>query len=333
MSRLGYFVRRTVTTAILIFLAASGLFLLFRFMPGDYTVMLAQDVGQEGLQALEEKWGLNDPLYIQYFNYVKNLLTGDMGTSFKYGNEVTALTLPAIFNSFILVAPAITMSYLLGSVYGGALGMNRDTSMERGGVILSTVFGTLPEFFLGVLLIMVFSQWLGWFPAQGMLSLTTYQRLGENPGAFAKFFEIDFWLHYVLPFTTIMLRHSMFPALVMRTGVVETAGQDFMYLHRIKGLSNWTQLRRIMKHASLPVITLYPASMTRALGGMVVVEIVFNWPGIGSLLVDAVLARDFPVVQFVFFLVAAWVILGNYVIDLLYSVIDPRVTVEGEGGG
>ena len=116
----------------------------------------------------------------------------------------------------------------------------------------------------------------------------------------------------------------------MRTSVVEVSGQDFAYYHRVKGLAKSTQLHHIMKHASLPVITLFPVSMTRAIGGLVLVELVFNWPGVGSFLVDAVLFRDFPVVQFVFFLVAIWVILGNYVVDIVYGIIDPRVAVGGD---
>jgi peptide/nickel transport system permease protein len=118
--------------------------------------------------------------------------------------------------------------------------------------------------------------------------------------------------------------------MIMRTSVVEALGQDFSYYQRVVGLPEFRRKWHIAKHASLPVITLYPVSMTRAIGGLVLVEIVFNWPGIGSTLVSSVFARDIPVVQFVFFLVGAMVIIANFGIDLLYGIIDPRVSISDE---
>jgi peptide/nickel transport system permease protein len=114
----------------------------------------------------------------------------------------------------------------------------------------------------------------------------------------------------------------------MTTSVQEVRGQGFTFYHRITGLPKWRKLRRLGRHASLPVITMYPLSMTRAIGGLVLVEVVFNWPGIGYALVQAVLVGDFPVVQFIFLLVAAFIILSNFTIDVVYGVIDPRVRLE-----
>jgi peptide/nickel transport system permease protein len=115
----------------------------------------------------------------------------------------------------------------------------------------------------------------------------------------------------------------------MRTSVVETLGQDFSFYHRMTGMPKFQRMANIAKHSSLPVITVYPATMTRAIGGLVLIETVFNWPGIGFALVQAVLARDFPVVQFVFIVIAAFVISANFLVDVLYARIDPRVGVEG----
>ncbi len=331
MSKVRYFIKRTLITLALIYLVASALFIFFRLMPGSFIDFVAQSgADPEQLQALREKWGLNDPLYIQYINYVRNLVVGDMGTSFRFGRPVVELTAGRIITSFILIGPAITTAYILGSVYGALMGSNRGSKLEKYGLIPVTVFGTVPSFFLGILMIIVFASWLNWFPSSGMLSPSTRSALGQDPTRFAMYTTKDFWMHYILPFSTIVLRYLYLPSLVMRTSVVEVSGQDFAYYHRIKGLTKSTRLRHIMKHSSLPVITLFPVSMTRAVGGMVLVELVFNWPGIGKFLVDAVLFRDFPVVQFVFFLVAVWVILGNYLVDLLYGVIDPRVAISGD---
>jgi len=329
MSKVKYFLKRTVITAFLILLVASALFVFFRSMPGSFIDLIANTgATEEELAALRAKWGLDEPLYIQYLNYMVNLLQADMGTSFRFGGPVWELTKGRIWNSFILVGPAITTAYILGSIYGALLGSNRDSKFEKYGIIPVTITGTVPSFFLAILMVIVFASWLNWFPTSGMLSTGVSTQVGNNFIAMAS--TGDFWLHYILPFSTIVLRYLYLPSLVMRTSVVEVSGQDFAYYHRVKGLAKSTQLHHVMKHASLPVITLFPVSMTRAIGGLVLVELVFNWPGVGSFLVDAVLFRDFPVVQFVFFLVAIWVILGNYLVDIVYGIIDPRVSVGGD---
>jgi peptide/nickel transport system permease protein len=330
MSKFKYFIKKTVITAFLIYLVGTALFFMFKAMPGSFLdVVAASGAGPEKIAALKAKWGLDDPVYIQYIRYLTNMLTGDVGNSFKYGLPVTTLVGRRIVNSFILVGPAITFAYIVSSVYGLMMGNNRGSFLDKYGVFPVTILGTIPEFFIGILLIIVFSGVLGILPSSGMLSLEAQTQLGQNSPFWAAYTTQSFWIHYILPFMTIVLRYMYLPSLIMRTSVVEVSGQDFMYYHRLKGLTNTTQLRHLMKHASLPVITVFPASMTRSIGGMVLVEVVFNWPGIGKLLIDSVLFRDTPVVQFVFFLVAVWVILGNYVVDLLYSVIDPRITVEG----
>jgi len=329
MSKLKFFLKRTAITAGLILLVASALFVFFRSMPGSFIDLIANTgASEEELAALRAKWGLDEPLYIQYINYMVNLLQADMGNSFRFGGPVWEVTKGRIWNSFILVGPAITTAYIIGSVYGALLGNNRDSAFEKYGIIPVTITGTVPSFFLAIMMVIVFAGWLNWFPSSGMLSTSTSSAVGSS--FFAMIQTVDFWKHYTLPYLTIVLRYLYLPSLVMRTSVVEVSGQDFAYYHRVKGLAKSTQLHHVMKHASLPVITLFPVSMTRAIGGLVLVEIVFNWPGVGSFLVDAVLFRDFPVVQFVFFLVAIWVILGNYAVDIVYGLIDPRVAVTGD---
>jgi peptide/nickel transport system permease protein len=329
MSQLEYYLRRTAVTIGLVFAAATALFFFFRAMPGSAVDIIAvSSASPEQLEALRAEWGLDQPIYIQYYQYLANLLTGNMGESFRYGRPVTEITLTRIRNSFILVGPAIITAYLLGSVFGGIMGQSSDSLTEKYGTISMAVVGTIPDFFLGLLLVLVFAQYLNFFPTSGMLSISTQASLGSEPSLLQMMLTTDFWLHYTLPFLTIVFKYLYYPALVMRTSVVEVSDQNFVYLNRIKGLPRRRRLRRLMKHASLPVITIFPLSMSKAIGGLILVEIVFNWPGIGSLLVEAVQFRDYPVVQFVFFLIAVWVIVGNYVVDILYSAIDPRVTIE-----
>jgi len=331
VNRARYYVRRTGVTVGLVFLATSALFFFFRAMPGSAVDIVAvSGASPEQLEALKAKWGLDQPLHVQYFQYIVNVLSGDMGDSFRYGKPVVEVTLGRIANSFILVAPAITVAYLLGSVVGGVMGQSNDSKTEKYGTTVMAIVGTMPDFFLGLLLVLVFAQTLDLFPTSGMLSIGTQARLGSDPSLWQMATTADFWLHYTLPFLTIVLKYLYYPALVMRTSVVEVSDQNFVYLHRIKGLRRRTRLKHLVRHASLPVITIFPLSMANAIGGLILVEVIFNWPGIGSLLVESVLFRDYPVIQFVFLLVALWVIVGNYVVDIFYSIVDPRVTVEGE---
>jgi peptide/nickel transport system permease protein len=334
MSRIRYLLKRSLVSVVLIFVSISILFLLFRSLPGDITVLFTQQgASQEAIARIEEKWGLNEPLYIQYFNYITNMLSGDVGTSLNYGEDVWQLTKWRLLNSFVLVGPAITAAYICGAIFGGVLGNNRGSKLERWGVVGVIFMGALPAFFTGILLIVVFGEILNLFPISGMVSTETTRMLGrsvENVTPIDMYQTTDFWWHYVLPFTTIFMRYLYVPTLIMRTNVVEIFNEGFMNYHRLTGISPRSEIRKLMKHSSLPVITLYPVSMTRAIGGVVLVEVVFNWPGIGDLLVGAVLARDYPVIQFVFFLVVVWVVFANFVVDIFYGLIDPRMSIDGD---
>lgn len=329
MSKINYIIRRAVISVFLIFLMASVLFLFFRLLPGDYATLLIQS-GMSPEQAAEvrENWGLNDPLYVQYIRFLGNMISGDAGISRATNLPVLEYVGIAMFNSIILVAPAITTAFVLGSLYGALIGSTKNAILEKFGIIPPTIIGAAPAFFIGIALIFVFASWMDLLPTGGLVSIESYT---EESGLFSLYFSTDFLTHYVLPFMTIVISYFYYPAIVMRGSVVEVGGQDFSYFHRVKGLSPFTRYRHILRHASLPVVTLFPTSMARALSGMVLVEVVFNWPGVGKLLIDSVLARDTPVVQFIFILVAVWIIVGNFVVDILYTVIDPRIAIaEGE---
>lgn len=328
MTRTRYIAFRSVQTVFLLWLILTFLFFFFRLMPGSYLDMIVQQgASQEAIAAIKERWGLDQPLYIQYWQYLVNLFTLDAGTSFSVNKPVWDYVKFRIFNSFILVAPPITLTYILGSAAGVIMGTNRGSRFERYGIVGVIFAGAFPSFFIGIVLIVIFAGWLGWFPTSGMVSASSITAL-EAEQWWRQYTTRTFAEHYVLPFTAIFLRYSYLPTLIMRTNVVEVMGQDFIQYHRLTGTPWRRQLQKIARHASLPVITLYPVSMTRAVGGLVLIETVFNWPGIGYALVQAVLIRDIPVVQFVFFLVAIWVVVGNFVVDIVYQLVDPRVTIE-----
>ena len=325
MSKKQYIIKRTAQTFLLLFFILTFLFVFFRLMPGDVTALMTNaGASPEAIAAVEEKWGLNDPIHVQYLNFMQNLLQGDMGTSLQYKEPVFGFVRQRIFNTFILVAPGITLAYIVGTFIGTLMGSNRGSRLEKYGIIPLILSGSFPSFFIAIGLMIVFSVWLGIFPTSGMLSpgfgneMSTWWR---------QYFTGNFAMHYALPVSAVVLRYLFNPALIMRTSVVQVMGEDFTEYHRLTGLPKINRLRHIAKHSFLPVLTLYPVSMTRALGGLVLIETVFNWPGIGFTLVEAVLARDFPVVQFCFFVVAVWVVLANYVVDIIYGLVDPRISV------
>lgn len=321
-----YIFARTIQTLFTLFLVLSALFLLFRLMPGDFTAQMAvAGADEEVLAKIRDKWGLNEPLHVQYWTFLKNYAMLNLGESPVYRVDVWEFTKNRIFNTFILVAPAITFTYILGALIGTITGSRRGSNIEKLGIVPVIAAGSFPSFFISIVLVVVFAGWLNFFPTSGMVSPATAEAAETW---WHQYLSFDFAHHYVLPFVAIVLRYLFIPSLIMRTSVVEVMDADHTEFHRLTGLPLVKQLRHIAKHASLPLITVYPASMTRALGGLVLVETVFNWPGIGFTLVESVLARDYPVVQFVFFIVAAFVILSNFVVDLLYGVIDPRIRIE-----
>lgn len=325
MSRTRYVAFRVLQTVALLWFVLTFLFFFFRLMPGDVVDLFVHGgATEEQVEAFREAWGLNDPLWVQYLHYLKNFLMLDVGTSIQFNKPVWDYVSQKIFNSFILVAPAITLAYILGTIFGTVMGSQRGSKLEKYGIIGVLSIGAIPDFVLAIFAVVIFGEWLNVVPVGGMVSV---EALNAHPDApwWRIYFTKSFLLHYILPFLVISIKYLYLPLLIMRTSVVETMGQDFIYYHRMTGIPKLNILQHIGKHSILPVITLYPVTVTRALSGLVLVELVFNWPGIGFALVQAVLSRDFPVVQFVFFLVAAFVIIANFGVDLIYGVIDPRV--------
>ncbi|NHN42920.1 ABC transporter permease [Halorubellus sp. JP-L1] len=326
MSRVRYIAFRSVQTVFLLWAMLTLLFVFFRLMPGDYTdIMLAQGASTSAVENFRANWGLDDPLHVQYWRYLVNFVTLDAGTSLQFRVPVVEYVRMKLFNSIILIAPAITVAYLLGSTIGTLAGTNRGSLTEKFGIIPVIFVGSFPAFFIAIVLVIVFAGWFDFFPTGGM---TTTGTTDAADVWYEQYLSADFGYHYVLPFVAVVLRYLYLPTLIMRTSIVEVLGQDFSYYYRMTGIPKVKRNLHLARHASLPVITLYPVSMTRAIGGLVLIETVFNWPGIGFTLIQAVLARDFPVVQFVFFLVAAFVILSNFAVDIVYGMIDPRVSVD-----
>lgn len=327
MSMRRYMIVRTLQTIFLLWGVLTFLFFFFRLMPGSIAdIFLFQGASPESVQQFEENWGLNDPLHVQYLRFIFNFVQLDLGTSLQFREPVFRFVKMKIFNSIILIVPALTFSYVVGGIIGTILGTNRGERLERYAMVPIIFFGSFPTFFTGIFLVVVFAGWFNIFPSSGMVSPSTVTEFADASW-WRMYMSKSFAMHYVLPFSAIVLRYIHLPVLIMRTNVVEILGQDFLTYNRLTGMPAVDRFKNVSKHASLPLITLYPITVTSAIGGLVLIEVVFNWPGIGYTLVQSVFSRDLPVLQFVFFVIAAFVIFANYAVDIIYGLIDPRVSV------
>ena len=277
---------------------------------------------EEQQLALMAKFGLDRPLWEQYFIYLKNLLQGELGDSFFYRQPVGERVMELLPNTLILTFSSLIIAYAFGIVVGAWLAWKRDSVAERTAIPLVLTTRAMPEFWLGMLLLAVFSFSLGWFPAGGTRSPGS-----EYSSYFALYTSGDFLAHLVLPAATLAIYSQGLPLLLMRSNMLEVMNEDFVTMARIKGLSNWTVVvRHAARNALLPVMTSFAIAVGYQIQGNVVVETVFSWPGLGRELVNAVSASDYPLAQGAFLMIAVVVVLMNLLADLLYNLLDPRVS-------
>jgi peptide/nickel transport system permease protein len=312
---------RIVLLLFVIFCIMSILFALFRFGPGDPTARFIDSKFSDEMIARQRKlWGLDDPLMVQYLRYLKNMAIFDFGTSFFQVQPVQSIILEKFLNTSAMMVPALILSVLLGTFLGAVAGWKRGTKFDSATVTLSLFFRSAPSFFVGILVLMVFSYKLRWLPSGGM----------STPG-FAKGFwgtiaSLDFLKHLIMPTLVLMSREITGPALLLRTSMLEVKGSDFLDILRAKGLSEIKIIKHATRNALLPLVT-YVAVMTGLVfQGQVLLEIIFAWPGIGREIVTALHDLDYPVAQAAFYVMALTILAMNFVADLFYGLIDPRIT-------
>ena len=312
---------------VLVLWAVTSLtFVLFRLMPGDPTLnFLSPNFSEETRATLLRSFGLDRSLWEQYVIYMGNLLRGELGQSFLQGKSVAALLTEALPNTVILTLVSLSAAYAFGIVAGAFLAFRRGGAVEALGIPSALATRAAPEFWLGMLLLAALSFQAGWFPTGGALS--PGQELG---GVAARLVSADFWWHLALPALTLTLYSQGLPLLLMRATMLEVMGDEFIVMARMKGLSRWSVImRHAARNALLPVATAFALGLGASIGGNVVVETVFAWPGIGRVLVQAVQSADYPLAQGAFILIAAVLVTMNTLADLAYVALDPRVSVRG----
>lgn len=322
-----YVTRRVFHLIITYWAFVTTLFALFRLLPGDPTTLYLQSgMTPEERQRALERLGLDRPLYVQYFDYVTDLLTGDLGWSFRHKAEVYEVLATKFWNTIFLMGTALILAYIIGVLLGAILGWWRGTRREKTGLIGVLIARSSPEFWTGIVLLMVFVFWLNWFPSGRMRSIGMVV-----DGFWDKYLAWDFVYHMILPLTTAVLYYMTMPVLVMRSGMVNILTSDFIEIKKAEGLPEWTILyKHAARNSILPVVTIAAVTSGVAIGGSLVIETVFNWPGMGRAMVEAVSFNDYQLAMGAFFLMGSFVIMMNFVADLLYVYLDPRVTYGGE---
>lgn len=292
-------------------------FLLIHAAPGDPIVIFLGEGGAspEFEASIRERLGLDRPLLEQFLIYAGNALTGDLGTSVHEGRPVVDIILDRLFPTVLLMGSSIAFGAIVGILMGVYAATRPFAARDNAVVATSLIFYSLPNFWLGQMLILVFAVWLGVLPAAGMYSL-----LGNTP------YWLDVAWHLVLPTLTLGTTLAAFVARFVRGSMIEAIGQDYILTARAKGLGDRAIFyKHALRNALLPVVTYIGLRIGYMLSGAVVIESVFGWPGLGLLMIDALFSRDYPLILGMFIVVSLSVTIITFLVDILYAHLDPRI--------
>lgn len=309
----GYILRR-VLQALGVLLGVSLLvFAIMHLVPGDpVRLALGTRFDQSTYDALRQRAGLDQPLFQQYLTWMAGVVQGDFGVSFRSGQTVTSLVLERLPATLSLAGVSVLVALLISLPLGVLSAIRQGQLTDRIATAISQFGISVPDFWMGILLILLFALTLGWLPASGYVALT------DNPLEWAR--------RLILPGITVGVVSGAVLTRFVRSSVLESLGEDFVRTARSKGLSEQRIIREhVLPNALVPVITVTGLQLAYLLSGVVVVEAVFAWPGLGQLALDAVQDRDYPVLQGAVLLFAAFFLLVNLLVDLLYAVVDPRI--------
>jgi peptide/nickel transport system permease protein len=298
-------------------------FVLFRLMPGspDRILLRNPNLDPGVIEAVRARWGLDKPMFPdQLFSFIGSTLTGDFGYSFKFrGEPVTEVIADRVWPTVLLVGLGELVSIIIGLAVGAYTGWRRGGAADRVGNGLSLILYSMPYFVIGMPLIIIFASGLHWFPTSGMGSIG-----GANKSLVDGL--IDLGRHLVLPLTTVSLGLIGGYSILMRSAIIETRTEDYITTARAKGLPDSRILRaHAFPNALLPMVTLIAINLGYVIAGAITAEVVFSWPGLGTLTVSALSARDYPVLQGIFLLLATSVVVANLLADIAYGFLDPRV--------
>lgn len=317
----GKLIKKLIYAAITIFAVLVFNYILFRVLPGDplATLMRNPKTSPEMIEATKQLFGLDQPWYVQFFEYFRNMLHGDLGMSYYFKQPVGSVIGARIMPTLIMVGLAEIIAIVAGIFLGVVAAWKRGTRIDVGTLGFSLLTYSIPTFWLGMVMVVIFSVSLHLFPTSGILT----------PGmtyATTSAFLSDYARHLILPMLTMSIVLIGEYALTMRNTLIDVLSEDYITTAKAKGFGNRYILRKhAMPNAMLPMVTIIAINLGLVVGGTVQVETIFSWPGLGSLMYEALKARDYPLLQAVFLLVTVSVVIANLIADITYSYIDPRV--------
>jgi peptide/nickel transport system permease protein len=309
----GYVARRVGQLVPVLLIVSAVVFFVFRIIPGDMAVMrLGQNADPESITAMRKLLGLDRPLYVQYVEWLGNAARGDLGTSYINEQSVTSLVLQTFPATLELAVLGMLLALVLSVPVGILAALRRGTWLDHIARVVALIGFCMPRYWLAVLLISLLAVQVGWLPPAGYADLST------DPAENLR--------HAALPVLSLGLTIAAVQMRFLRSSLLDVLGQDYVRTARAKGLPPRTvSLRHALKNALIPFVTVVGLEMGSLLGGLVVVEQIFSWPGIGWLMINSITQRDYAVVQGSVLLIAAGVVVINLVVDVLYGYLDPRI--------
>src|SRR3954464_2551550 len=336
---IGYLIRRVLGAIPLLLGILTLIFFIIHIAPGDPTArFINPNVSPRVIEQMRHNLGLDQPLHIQYVKWLWSFIRGDFGYSFGLQQPIGQILPGILWNTLQLTLVALVMIFVVGMLVGIVQAVRQYSLADNVLSFVALFFYSMPSFWFALMLILLFSlkanqvfalhpdwgRWFGWlqFPASGMTSVG-YEYLGTG-GKIADRFK-----HLFLPAVALGIGNAAGVARYMRGSMLEVIHQDFIRTARAKGLSERAVIfKHALRNALIPIITLLGLYLPFLLSGAVLVETIFGWPGMGRAIVDAILQRDYPMVMATSFVIAAMVVVGNLISDVLYAVVDPRIRTE-----
>lgn len=301
---LNHILIRLVRAFLTLMLVMTFAFLVLRLSGDPAIILLGPDAPQDAINAFRERWGLNDPLWKQYLAYIAQVLTLDFGVSMRDQVPALELVMSRIPATLAITVPALILKVAIGIPAGIYAALHRQSIADRGVITLSIFGFTVPSFVLGLILVLIFAVTLGWLPSGGQ----------------------DSWRHAILPIATLSVGGIGIMARFSRSAMIEVLGQPYIRTAMAKGLS-WRDVvwKHALPNAAVPIVTLLGFMVGSLIAGAAVVESIFSWPGVGRLIVTSVANRDLAVVQSLLLVIACSMIVANFLVDLAYGLLDPRL--------
>ncbi|PYN07292.1 MAG: ABC transporter permease [Candidatus Rokuibacteriota bacterium] len=300
-----YLLRRLWQSAVTLVGVSILVFVILRVVPGDPAKMLLPEgAPPSAVEELNRHLGLREPLWVQYEIFLRSVVRGDFGQSFQYRAPALRVVIERVPATIALAVAAMALTVVVGVSLGVLTAVRQGTPWDYGGTVLAVLGQSLPNFWLGIMLVLLFGVTLRWLPTSGFGG----------------------WASLVLPSVTLAAFPTALVARLTRASLLEILGQEYIRTGRAKGLGERrVVLRHALRNATIPLLTVLGLQIGTLLGGAVITESIFAWPGMGKLVVDAIFFRDFPVVQTILILSATIFVVINLLVDLLYTVLDPRI--------